>query len=111
MELVGTIERGSDVTMCQSEWIRLIGAHPELSPVPDREGINPFSKQPMLYKARPDTARVLVGAADVGLIHWADDGSSRLVVWSNAGSKDAVRRVARDVASRLGWQFVAHDAA
>ena len=111
MELLGTIEPGDDLTTNEPEWILLIGAHRQLSRVPDREGINPFTKEPMHYKARPDTARVLVGATEVGSIEWAQDGSRRLAVWSNVGSEEKVRSVARDVASRLGWQFIAYVAA
>ena len=107
MELLGTIEPGADLAVGKPEWIRLIGEHPQLSPVPDREGVNPFSREPHLYKANPDHARVLMQLEQVGSIHWAMDGSRRLVVWADTGSEESVRNIAVDVASRLGWRFVA----
>jgi hypothetical protein len=112
MEPLGTIEPSGDVAAGgRLEWIRLIEVYPQLSPVPPREGINPFTKGPHLYRARPDTARVLAEIGEIGLIHWAEDDSRRLAVWSNSGSESEVKRVAEAVASRLGWRFVADNAA
>jgi len=39
------------------------------------------------------------------------DDSRRLIVWADTGSEEEVRNVAEDVASRLGWRFVADNAA
>ena len=110
MELLGTIEPNTEVATGKPEWIRLIEAHPELSPVPPKEGINPFTRDPYLYRARPDTARVVAEVGQLGLIEWAQDESRRLVVWSNPGSEAKVRSIAEDVASTLGWRFVLHNA-
>jgi hypothetical protein len=111
MELVGTLEPPNDLASCREGWTRLIGAHPRLSPPPPRQGVNPFSRMPHTYTAAPDTARVLLGSQEIGLIHWAMDNSRHLVVQSHADSKAEVISVAQDVASRLGWRFVTHDAA
>jgi hypothetical protein len=110
MRLLGTIEPGADLATGKPEWIRLIDAHPQLSPVPAREGINPFTRKPLLFKARPDTARVLVETRQIGSIYWAMDDSRRLIVSADIGSEQQVRNVAEDVASRLGWRFVADNA-
>jgi hypothetical protein len=110
MELLGTIEPGADLAVGKPEWIRLIGEHPQLSTMPDREGVNPFTRKPYLYKANPDLARVCVQLEQVGSIHWAMDDSRRLVVWAEPGSEQSVRNIAQDVASRLGWRFVADSA-
>jgi hypothetical protein len=111
MELLGTIEPGADLATGRPEWIHLIDVHPQLSKVPPREGINPFTGDPHLYKARPDTARVLMELKQVGSIHWAMDESRRLVVWADTGFEEMVRNVAQDVASKLGWRFVASKSA
>jgi hypothetical protein len=107
--LLGTIEPRADAVSGKSDWIRLIGTHPELSPMQAREGINPFSRRPMLFKASPDAARVLLEQDPIGSIYWAMDDSRRLVVSAEAGFEARVLKVAHDVASRLGWSFVAHE--
>jgi hypothetical protein len=111
MELLGSIEPGADPAIGKPEWIRLVEEHPQLSPVPAREGINPFTRGPMLFKAKPDAAQVMAGPQQIGSIYWAMDDSRRLVVSAHAGFEDQVRTVAEDVASRLGWRFVARNAA
>ena len=111
MELIGTIEPGVDVATGKPEWIRLIDTHPQLSSVPGVPGINPFTRAPALFKARPDSARVLLEQRPVGQIYWAMDDSRRLIVSADTGFEDAVVNVAQDVASRLGWRFVAGEVA
>ena len=111
MDLLGTIEPPAAATSGRAEWITLIGAHPALAPVQPVQGINPFTKEPYLYKPRPDSARVLLEGSQVGSISWAEDGSQLLVVWSNVGVQARVAKVAADVASRLGWSFLPASAA
>jgi hypothetical protein len=106
MELIGTIEPGIGVATGKPEWLRLIDTHPQLSSVPDQPGINPFTRAPVSFKARPDSARVLLEQRHVGQISWAMDDSRRLVVSSDTGFEDKVANIAQDVASRLGWRFV-----
>lgn len=111
MEPIGTIEPGIDVATGKPDWIRLIDTHPQLSSVPARSGVNPFTRAPMLFTARPDTARVLLEQRQIGQIYWAMDDSRRLIVSADTGFEDMVANIAQDVASRLGWRFVADDAA
>jgi hypothetical protein len=106
MDLLGTIEPNHGVSADQHEWIVLIGVHSSLAPAVPKQGVNPFSKQPILFKPAPDYASVLLDGRKVGAIHWAMDGSHRLVVWSLAAARTHVADVAQDVASRLGWRFV-----
>lgn len=107
MVFLGTIEPGADLATGKPEWVRVIDVHPQLAPFPAREGINPFTRGPHLFKADPYAARVRVESRQVGSIHWAMDDSRRLVVWAETGSEEKVRNVAEDVASKLGWRFVA----
>jgi hypothetical protein len=106
MDLLGTIEPTVGTSAGRSEWLNLVGAHPSLAPFTPRQGINPFTKEPMQYKAAADTARVLVEGSQVGCIGWAEDNSQVLVAWSDTGAEAQVSAVAADVAARLGWQFV-----
>jgi hypothetical protein len=106
MEFLGAIEPGIDGTAGKPEWVELIESHPQLSHAPDKQGINPFTRRPMLFKAAPDCARVLAGEIEVGMIHWAMDDSQRLAVWAEMGAEAQVATVAEEVASRLGWRYV-----
>lgn len=110
-DLLGTIEPGLDSAAGKDEWIALIGVHSALALYEPKQGINPFTKAPMLFKPHPDTARVVVEGTQVGSIHWAMDDSRRLVVWAEPAAKAGVVAIANEVASRLGWCFVAHDEA
>jgi hypothetical protein len=106
MQFLGTIEPGPGAAADPDEWIMLIGAHSSLALVSPQHGINPFTKQPHLFKPAADYANVVLDGAEVGAIHWAEDGSHRLVVWSVAAAKTQVTEIARDVASKLGRRFV-----
>jgi hypothetical protein len=106
-DLLGTIEPDFSSLAGKDEWIALINVHPLLASCEPKQGINPFTKAPMIFQSHPDHARVMVDDTQVGSIHWAMDDSRRLIVWSEAAAKSRVLDVANDVASRLGWRFVA----
>ena len=59
----------------------------------------------------PAAAIVVVDGTKIGAIHWAMDDSCQLLVWSEAEAKIRVVAIASDVASRLGWRFVACEGA
>jgi hypothetical protein len=106
MILFSTIEPNDSAVADRPDWLRLIDSHPHLGRVSDVSGINPFTKRPMIFKSNPDGAQVRVKSSVVGSIHWAMDGSRKLIVWSEAGAEVAVQRIAIDIATRLGWNFV-----
>jgi hypothetical protein len=108
VKILGMIEPNADLATGKPQWIRLIAGHPQLSPVAAQDGVNPFTRGPLVFTAKPDTARVLLEHRQIGLIHWAMDESRHLIVWADIGSEEKVRKVAEDVASRLGWRFVAN---
>jgi len=110
-ELVGTIEPESGSSAGKDEWIALIAAHSALAQVAPKQGTNPFSREPMVFTPRPDAAIVVVDGTKIGAIHWAMDDSRQLIVWSEAETKIRVVAIASDVASRLGWRFVAREEA
>jgi hypothetical protein len=83
----------------REQWIDLIVAHPNLVRFKDREGINPFTRAPMIFRGHTDNAHVIVDGAEVGTMSWAQDGSHKIVVDGNA---ELVEPLALEVAARLG---------
>ena len=111
-ELVGTIEPESGSSAGKDEWIALIAAHSALAQGAPKQGTNPFSREPMVFRPSPLAAIVVVDGTKIGAIHWAMDDSRQLIVWSEeAEAKIRVVAIASDIASRLGWRFVAREEA
>ena len=110
-ELVGTIEPEPGSLAGKDEWIALISAHSALASVAPKQGTNPFSRKPMVYSPSPDAATVVVDGTTIGAIHWAMNDSRQLIVWSEPEVKNRLVVIASDVASRLGWRFVAREEA
>lgn len=108
-ELIGTVEPDTGSLAGKNEWIALIGEHSALALYEPKQGINPFTKAPISFKPRPDTACVVVDGAQIGSIHWAMDDSRRLVVWAETAAMARVTDVVIDVAVKLGWQFIARE--
>lgn len=106
MELIGTIEPDNGATADRNEWIALIEAHSCLSLGKPRQGINPFTKEPFIYKPAPDYAQITVDGTKVGAIHWAMDESRRLVLWSLPTARIQVIDIAQEVAATLGWRLL-----
>src|SRR5262245_3959184 len=88
------------------KWLALIDSHQSLGHIPSRMGINPFTRQPLEYKASTDTAAIQINSAPVGTIHWAMAGSPFLIVWAEEESAESVACVAEDIATSLGARFV-----
>ena len=110
-ELVGTIEPEPGSLAGKDEWIALNSAHSALASVAPKQGTNPFSRKPMVYSPSPDAATVVVDGTTIGAIHWAMNDSRQLIVWSEPEAKNRLVVIASDVASRLGWRFVAREEA
>ncbi len=59
-DFIGEIMREPDPPGIDNRrWIDLIHENPHLVPPEPREGINPFTKQAMVIRPRPDVARVV----------------------------------------------------
>jgi len=110
-ELLGTIEPESGSSAGKDEWIALIAAHSALASSAPKQGTNPFSREPMVFSPSPEAAIVVVDGTKIGAIRWAMNDSRQLIVWSEPEAKIRVLAIASDVASRLGWRFVAREAA
>jgi hypothetical protein len=106
MILLATVEPFDGATAERNAWVALISAHSSLASVAPPLGINPFTRKPYSFEARADFARILLDDIDIGAVHWAEDGSSRLVVWSTPAGRTRVTVVAQDIAARLGMRFV-----
>jgi hypothetical protein len=106
MELLGTIEPRDGTTAERNAWVALISAHSSLASVTPRQGINPFTRKPHNFEARPESARILLDGMDVGAVSWAQDDSDRLVVHSELAAKTHVALVAQDIADKLGMRFI-----
>ena len=104
MDYVGKIEgKPGSPKIDRQRWLDLIGDHPNLVPPQPRESINPFTKQPMAIRPRPDVAHVVIGGKNVGSLSWAEDDSNLINVMGEVG----VIPVARDIAKSLGGRFKA----
>ena len=66
-------------------------------------GINPFTRQPIVIRARPDVARIVVDSKDVGSMSWAEDDSNLINVF---GEAQVVIPLAHDIAESLSGRFV-----
>jgi hypothetical protein len=99
MELLGMIvAREGTPALVYEDWTRVVAEHPDLNRVMPHEGVNPFTRQPMMFHGSPGDARVVIAGETVGTMYWAPDDSARIVVNGDAGR---VEPVARDVASQL----------
>src|SRR4029077_21220626 len=100
---VGSITAAPDAPGIDLErWKLLIAMHPNLAPVPSREGVNPFTKGTHTYRAHPGNAHVVVAGSKIGTMSWAQDGTNRIAV---EGDARLVEPIAIEVASELGGVY------
>jgi hypothetical protein len=83
-------------------WLEVITQHPNLSLLPPREGLNPFTKQPYLYPAPAENAQVILDGVQIGSMTWAEDGSRQIAVDGDAAT---LVKIAMQVAEELGCIF------
>ena len=103
MEYIGQILAEPDPPGIRKQrWVDLIREHPSLENVPPHQGINPFTRKPMLYHARTDTALIVIGEREVGSMSWAQDESNSIDV---SGERHVVVPLAHDIAGLLGGRF------
>jgi hypothetical protein len=103
MDFIGEIVREPDPPGIDNQrWIDLIREHSNLVPDEPREGINPFTKKPIVMKPRPGVARVIIDGQEVGSMSWTLDGSNLIDVF---GQPQAVVPLALEIAEALGGRF------
>jgi hypothetical protein len=105
MDFIGEILVKPDSSgFTRQQWRDLIRIHPNLVAPRPREGINPFTKEPIIFPPRLDVAQVVVDGKTVGTMSWAEDDSTLINVY---GEAEAVVPAAYDVAKSLGGRFEA----
>lgn len=103
MDYLGRITNRSEAPALDLQrWTELISRHPRLAPVEAAIGTNPFTKRSHEYRPHPGAARVIQNGTDVGMMIWAEDGSSQIVV---CGTPGVVEEIAIHVAAELGCVF------
>ena len=108
MEYLGDIAAEPDTPAVRRErWLALIDEHPALERPEPVEGINPFTRKPMLYRSPWDAASVIVDGKRVGGMMLAQDGSSYILV---QGERDLMVPFAQRIALVLGSRFEEHRA-
>jgi hypothetical protein len=106
MELVGVICAAVDPPgIDRDRWLALIALDSRLSPVPPREGINPFTRKPTIFRAPPETARVHLDGEEAGGIEWSQSETHELLVFSTSSAAQAVAAVAGELAVKLDGEF------
>ena len=98
MDLVGVVEIPGGA-IDQESWLAAIDSEVELEQMEPAEGINPFTKAPMLYQ-RPHSAWIVMGGQRIGSIVW--DADSLHV----SGSDPRVLTCAKAIARRFHASFV-----
>jgi hypothetical protein len=104
MHYVGYIEAEPDPPgIDKAAWIELIDRHPHLvRPGPSR-GINPFTREPVEFRANPTAANLVIDGEDVGFFDWSQNEENVILV---TGELPAIRRYAAEIAEQLGGRFV-----
>ena len=98
-EIVGKAKKkGLD----RDRWIEIIGEHQNLAVPPAREGVNPFTKERVILKPRPDMALVVIEGETVGTMDWSQDSSKIIEV---SGDPALVLPLAEEIAGLLGGRF------
>jgi hypothetical protein len=105
MRTIGRIEAGSG-GIDPGRWLALIESHPALGHFPPTMGINPFNEEPVELHSPATSANVSLDGTRLGTIWWPVDGSPLLFVTAEEGSAELLARVAKDVATALGAEFL-----
>lgn len=67
-QLLGFVVRETGIS--QADWIAFASSSTELRKQPPREGLNPFTRKPMLYHS--SNFFLVVGNKQVGLVTWEE---------------------------------------
>jgi hypothetical protein len=106
MEIRGSIRPAGTAPFDKAVWCEFIQKRPELrSPAP-REGINPFTKKPVLFRSRKDEAEIMLNGVVIGGADWSQSEEPLINVSVEASGLPLVQ----ELASALGGTFVADPA-
>jgi hypothetical protein len=72
MRVEGAIQPDGDGSGLNREaWCQLVARRPEFRRPEPRQGINPFTREPMIVRPTPDAAEVVVDGVSVGDVGWS----------------------------------------
>ena len=101
LKIIGSIERPEDPEISLATWQGVIEAF-ELRPIESCEVVNPFTGEPTTFNDPLELAEVLIGGGRVGVVRWC----SRAWGLDFFGEQDAMTRLAKAIAARIGGDFV-----
>ncbi|MBC7818401.1 MAG: hypothetical protein IAG10_16060 [Planctomycetaceae bacterium] len=105
MESIGVIRAERDPPgINHDRWVALIDKHPNLLHPPPIEGINSFTRGPMIAHPRPDVASVVIEGQEIGMMYWSENEANQINVF---GDSQTVAQLAHEVANLLGGLFEA----
>ena len=108
VDFVGVIKADPDPPgINRARWIALIQDHPNLMRLEPREGINPFTREPITIYPKPDSAKVVVDGREVGMMETCQSGANEISVWGDAG---IVAPLATAIAPLLSGAFEKYEA-
>ena len=104
MDFIGGIVSEPDPPGISKErFAKLIGDHPCLQPFPsEKEGINPFTKKPTVYRSMDPGAWVVVDGTKVGRMEWPQGDWNCILV---SGDRQTVVPLAIEFAESLSGRF------
>jgi hypothetical protein len=65
------VPAGDGSRVNRKAWCRHVDSRPELCRPQTRQAINPFTREPMVIRPRPDVADVVVDGSVVGEVSWS----------------------------------------
>jgi hypothetical protein len=102
MKIEGSIQPAGAVTFDKAAWCEFIGRRPELRRPGPREGINPFTKKPQVYRPRNDAAEILLNGNVIGSASWSQSEESLV----NVSVESAGLTLVQEWAAELGGVFI-----
>ena len=85
-----------------ARWAEVVGEHPNLVQPEPRQGINPFTKEPMTIRAKAGHADVVIDGIKVGAMNWGKRGANMIQVFGDAVS---IGPIALAVTDTLGGRY------
>jgi hypothetical protein len=71
MRIEGSIKPTGEIMLDRAAWCDLINKRPELRRPAPREGVNPFTKKPTVYRPSDDAAEVVLDGDVIGSASWS----------------------------------------
>jgi hypothetical protein len=103
MRVEGAIQpSGNGSRVNREAWCQLVARRPEFRRPAPRQGINPFTREPMILRPTPDVAEVVVDGISVGNVGWS---MSEDVPQVNVSVERSAMPLVLEWAQELGGEF------